>query len=309
MTWVLLALLLQAGSVPVPAPAEPVQQAEPAGGLIIGSDDVLEIQVFQVPDLNRTVRVDQKGFVSLPLLGAVKAEGMTPPEFERSLANRLGEKYLNNPNVSVFVREYKSRPVSVLGAVKLPGLYHLPGPRGLIEVLAMAQGLADSPNAKAGSRILVTRGSSHSQAGRTEEVPVLAVLHNDAAVAALMVWPGDQVRVLPADVIYVLGDVERPGGYPLETHQNVNVLQALALAGGPKRTAKMKQVAIYRSDASGARVEIPIRLTGRLSGPDADRVLAANDILFVPGSVTKRAFSRALDVSLATASGVVIWRR
>ena len=137
---------------------------------------------------------------------------------------------------------------------------------------------------------------------------MLALLRNRPA-ADRLIHPGDQVRVLPADVVYVLGDVERPGSYPLATHQPVTVLQALALAGGPKRTAKMKQTVIFRKDPGGAKTEIPLQLTGKLTGTDADRLMEANDILFVPGSVTKRAFSRALDVGLATASGVIIWRR
>ncbi len=297
--WLVLLLLVQGLAQNPPA----------TEGLAVGPDDVLEIQVFQVPDLSRTVRVDQKGSITLPLLGTVRAEGRTPAELERFLARLLAEKYLNDPSVSVFVREYKSRQVSVVGAVKMPGLYHVPGPRPLVEVLAMAQGLADGPSAKAGNRILVTRGTANRNAGATIEASVMDVLHNDPKIAGLLVYPGDQVRVLPAEVVYVLGDVERPGSYPIETHQSVNVLQALALAGGPKRTAKLKDVVVFRHDESGARTEIPVRLNGKLAGPGAERQLESNDILFVPGSVTRRAFSRALDIGLYTASGVVIWRR
>ena len=277
-------------------------QSAPQQNFVIGADDVLDIQVFQVPELSRTVRVDQKGFITLPLLGEVRAQGLTPGELERGLAKLLGEKYLNNPSVSVFVREYKSHPVSVLGAVKMPGVYQISSPKPLAEIIAMAQGLADGPESKAGDRILITHE------GKTEAVEVLALLRNRPA-ADRLIHPGDQVRVLPADVVYVLGDVERPGSYPLATHQPVTVLQALALAGGPKRTAKMKQTVIFRKDPGGAKTEIPLKLTGKLTGTDADRLMEANDILFVPGSVTKRAFSRALDVGLATASGVIIWRR
>jgi polysaccharide biosynthesis/export protein len=277
--------------------------------LAIGPDDVLEVQVFQVPELNRTVRVDQEGFITLPLLGSIRAEGFTPPGLERRLARLLGEKYLNDPNVSIFVREFKSRPVSVVGAVKHPGLYQIPSPKPLVEILAMAEGLADGPGGKAGSRLLVTRSTSHVDAGKTVEVSVLGVLQNDPDAAELLIFPGDQVRVLPAEVVYVLGDVEKPGSYSLETHQSVNVVQALALAGGPKRTAKMKDVVLFRHDAAGVRTEIPIQVTGKLRGADAGRLLAPNDILFVPGSVTKRAFSKALELGMYTVSGIVIWHR
>ena len=278
-----------------------LQVARP--NFVIGPDDVLDVQVFQVAELNRTVRVDQKGFITLPLLGLVKAEGLSPGELERQLAKLLSAKYLNDPQVSIFVRELKSNPVSVLGAVKMPGVYQIPSPKSLAEIIAMAQGLLDGPAGRAGDRILVTHASE------TTEVGVMELLHNEPKAAGLLIYPGDQVRVLPADVVYVLGDVMKPGGYTLETNQPVNVLQALALAGGPTRMAKLKDVVIYRQGANGTRVEISIELQKKLSGRDSEKVLQANDILFVPGSVTKRAFSRALDLALVTASGIVIWGR
>jgi polysaccharide export outer membrane protein len=273
-------------------------QAAPQVNFILGPDDVIDVQVFQVPDLNRTVRIDQEGFITVPLLGTVRAEGFTPSELEQHIAELLGKKYVNDPNVSIFVKEYKSHSVSVLGAVRVPGVYQIPSPKPLVEILSMAQGLAD-----AGSRILVTH------AGKTQEIEVMDLLHNKTSLGEVPIQPGDQVRVLPAEVVYILGDVERPGSYPIQTHQDVNVLQGLALAGGPKRTAKMKEVVIFRTDPAGTRAEIPVRLNGKLTGPDADRQLEANDIVFVPGSVTKRAFSRALDLGLNTGSGLIIWRR
>ena len=278
-----------------------LQTARP--NFVIGPDDVLDVQVFQVPELSRTIRVDQKGFITLPLLGPVKVEGLSPGELERQLSKLLSARYLNDPQVSIFVRELKSNPVSVLGAVKMPGVYQIPSPKSLAEIVAMAQGLMDGPAGKAGDRILVTHGE------RTTEIGVLELLRNEGKAASVLIYPGDQVRVLPADVVYVLGDVIKPGGYTLETHQQVNVVQALALAGGPTRTAKLKDVVIYRKDAKGEKSEIPVQLRKKLSGPDSEKVLQANDILFIPGSVTKRVFSRALDLALVTVSGVVIWRR
>lgn len=275
-------------------------QAAAPPNFTIGPDDVLDIQVFQAADLNRTVRVDQKGSITLPLVGVVEVKGLTPASLEHHLAKILGEKYLNNPVVSVFVREFKSNPVSVIGAVKMPGVYQISSPRPLAEIIAMAQGLAEGA---AGHTILVTHD------GQTQSVDVLGLLRDDPKTSDIRVHPGDQVRVQPADVVYVMGDVEKPGSFALERHQPVNVVQALAMAGGAKRTAKMKELVIFRKDATGAKQEIALQLTGKLTGPDSDRMLEANDILFVPGSVAKRAFSRALDVGLATASGVVIWRR
>ncbi len=271
--------------------------------LVIGPDDVLDIQVFQVPDLSRTVRVDQKGKITLPLIGVVEAEGLTPGTLEQTIARRLEEKYLNQASVSVFVREFKSRSVSVLGAVGAPGVYQLSSPKTLAEVLALARGLADAPNAKAGNRVLITHGD------KTEEVSVQDLLNNQGRAAEVRIHPGAEVRVLPAEVVYVMGDVVRPGSYPVETHEALNVVQAMALAGGPLRTAKMKEIVIYRKDAQGKTVEVPLMVTSKLNGPDATRLVEPNDILFVPGSVTKRVFTRMLETGIATASGVVIFRR
>ncbi|MFN0169609.1 MAG: polysaccharide biosynthesis/export family protein [Bryobacteraceae bacterium] len=273
-----------------------------AAQLVIGPDDVLDIQVFQVPDLSRTVRVDQRGRITLPLIGVVEAQGLTPGSLEQTIARRLEEKYLNQASVTVFVRELKSRSVSVLGAVGAAGVYQLTGPKTLAEVIALARGLAEAPHAKAGNRVLITHE------GKTEEVSVQELMNNQGRAAEVRIHPGDEVRVLPAEVVYVMGDVVRPGSYPVETHEAVNVVQAMALAGGPLRTAKMKEIVIYRKDRQGKTVEVPLTITSRLTGPDAMRLVEPNDILFVPGSMTKRVFTRLLETGITTASGVLIFR-
>jgi len=107
----------------------------------IGPQDLLELQVFAVEALNRTVRVNSRGFVSLPLIGLVQAAGLTSEQLEASLADRLAEKYLQNPQVSVFIKEYTSQRVTVEGAVKKPGIYPLRGRTSLLQTLATAEGL------------------------------------------------------------------------------------------------------------------------------------------------------------------------
>jgi polysaccharide export outer membrane protein len=107
----------------------------------VGPQDLIEISVFQVADLNRTVRLNSAGQISLPLIGAVRAGGKTVQELEAEIARRLSERYLQNPQVTVFVKEFASQRVTLEGAVKSPGIYPLTGRTSLIQAIAMAQGL------------------------------------------------------------------------------------------------------------------------------------------------------------------------
>ena len=107
---------------------------------ILGPEDEIDIEVLNVPELKQTVRVAADGKISVPLIGRVPASGLTPEQLRQELAEQWGENYLQDPQVSVFVKEFKARPVSVIGAVEKPGLYYLKGPRNLIEVLSMAGG-------------------------------------------------------------------------------------------------------------------------------------------------------------------------
>jgi len=143
----------------------------------IGADDMLEITVFEAPELNHTLRVSANGEISLQLLGEVKAGGLTPRQLELVLQELLRRTYMNDPHVGVFVRELQSHPVSVVGAVKRPGVFQIRGTRTVLELLSMAEGLADD----AGDTVLVMRGASFPGAsGRenTDQKP-----HFDAAVS------------------------------------------------------------------------------------------------------------------------------
>lgn len=294
---------------------------QPQGGLnyAIGPEDILEIEVFNVPELHKTVRVSNDGLIGVPLLGYVTAAGFTTDQLQKDLEEKYGATLLQDPQVSVYIREYHAQPVSVIGAVERPGLYHLTAPRSLIEVLSMAGGLAKRTSAPAGSSLFVTRKGGFGDLAPVEgmqqlspekiEINISRLLYSEAAALNIEIQPRDTISIAKADVVYVVGDVKKPGGFVLEAQENLTVLQALALAEGTLSTAAKSQSRIIRKAADGSQTEVPVDLKKVLAGKSPDVVLAANDILFVPNSAAKSAIKRGAEATIATISGVVMYRR
>jgi len=310
---------------------------------LIGPDDLLSINVFEAQELNRDVRVSTGGEISLPLLGAVRAAGLTPRELEIVLQDLLHRAYMKDPHVSVFVREVQSHPVSVMGAVRRPGVFQIRGNKSLLEVLSLAEGLADD----AGDRIIILRGAALSaEAGtvadyspdmeqNSEEVhedgeaKKLPVVPNNSASASEvavqvnlrdllesadshsnpLVHPGDIVKVTRAGIVYVIGEVRRPGGFALKSNENISVLQALALSEGLTPTAAKSGARIIHTNwQSGERKETPIDLGKILAGKARDPMLESRDIVFVPNSVAKRTLNRGAEAATQTLAGLLIFR-
>jgi polysaccharide export outer membrane protein len=299
----------------------------------IGPQDLLEISVFEAPDLNRTVRVSASGEISLPLLGAVEAAGATPKALEFVLQELLRRSYMKDPHVSVFVKEMQSHPVSVFGAVKKPGVFQIDGPKSLVEILSMAEGLAED----AGDTVIVVRGAGLPGAAQsatdgspaesrapqsapagssptaekksdenTVETNLKNLLESGDPRYNVVVYPGDVVKVARAGVVYVEGEVRKPGGFILKTNENISVLQAVALAEGLTRTAAKNRVRIMRTDeATGVRTEIPINLDKILAGGLNDPILRAKDIVFVPNSAGKSAFYSTTQAAVSIGSAAV----
>lgn len=298
----------------------------------IGPQDLLEISVFEAPELNRAVRVSASGEISIPLVGAVQASGLTPKALEFVLQELLRRTYMKDPHVSVFMKEMQSHPVSVFGAVKKPGVFQIDGPKSLVEILSMAEGLAedagdtvivmrgaalpggqeptvDAPLPKAKSDVPSTndsRASDDPAGGTTVESSLKNLLESGDPRYNVTVYPGDVVKVTRAGVVYVEGDVKKPGGFMLKTNENISVLQAVALAEGLTRTAAGSHARIIRTnEGTGARTEIPIDLNKILAGGLTDAMLRPNDIVFVPNSTGKSVFYGSTQAAVSVGSAAV----
>lgn len=252
---------------------------------ILGAGDVIDIAVFQVEELNKTVRVNGRGSIILPLLGEIKVKGLTAQQTESLLIERLDE-FLQNPQVSVFVAEYRSQEISVLGAVKDPGIKSLERSRTLLEVLTVAGGLSD----KAGSHIYVQTTDTDPDTGerlsRNSIVDLRQLLSNPEY--NFLLQGGDTVFVPEAGIVFVEGAVKSPGAFPLE--RDTTVLKAVAQAGGTLYEAIENDVQVIRPDADGdGNPEIQsvnldqVRKTG-----ESDVVLEDGDIVVVGVNTFKR---------------------
>jgi polysaccharide export outer membrane protein len=307
---------------------ELADSAQPVAGIPsaeyrIGPEDLVEITVFEAPEFNRSLRVSASGEVTLPVLGAVKAAGLTPQELEFVLQELLRRTIMKDPHVGVYVREMQSHPVSVFGAVRKPGIFQIRGTRTLLEVLSMAEGLEED----AGDTVVVMRGAgSHGLAlqgsggpgseetaaeatQETFEVSLKRLLESGDPRYNPPIYPGDIVKVTRAGIVYVIGDVNKPGGFALESNENISVLQALARAEGVAATAAKSKARIIRTDEiTGARTEIPLDVGKILRGEAPDPYLQANDIVFIPDSKGKKALYTGLETTLRTLAGIIIWR-
>jgi polysaccharide biosynthesis/export protein len=288
---------------------------------ILGPDDGLSVNVVDLPELDSkalgVTRVDHQGNIRLPLAGRIQVSGLTVEILEKEIAKRLSA-VMKDPEVSVSVAEYRSHPVSVLGAVRNPGVYQVSGRKTLYEVLSTAGGL----NPDAGNIVKITRATSFGklpllnatsdQSGKFEigELNVRKVMDAKSPSDNIVVLPNDVITVPKADLIYVVGAVHRAGGFPLIEKEQISVLQAVSLAEGLDRAAGAKNARILRQAAAGGqRTELRVNVQQILDGRAKDVALQANDILFIPVSVAKSASIRALEVAVQAGTGIAIYGR
>jgi polysaccharide export outer membrane protein len=248
----------------------------------VGPKDLLEIAVFGADELSRTVRVSEDGKVSLPLLGEVLVDGLTKSELEKKLADLLGEKYVQNPQVTVFIREYQSKRVSVLGAVEKPGPYQLLGRQTLMQIVSEAGGLTRD----AGSDIIIIRqlpdGTSTSLRISIDDL----FLKGDAKLNVPL-EAGDIVNI-PVDkivAVYVFGQVKNPGALQVKKSAIPSLLQAIAQAGGFTDRASRGGVVIKRKDETGKEMEIKVNVRRILANKQKDVPLLENDTVYVSESL------------------------
>jgi polysaccharide biosynthesis/export protein len=317
MRSIYLSLLFVLSSILVLAEQPPAAGRE----YVLGPDDGISVNVVDLAELDQktlgVVRVDHQGNIHLPLAGRIQASGLTVEKLEKQIASHL-TGIMNNPEVSVAVAEYRNHPVSVLGAVRSPGVYQVSGRKTLFEVLSLAGGL----NPDAGNKVKITRQTS---AGRLPLPGVTADKSGEFEIGQLNVRnvmeaknPDENIEVLPNDVItvpkaelvYIVGAVHRAGGFPLAEKEQISVLQAVSLAEGLDRVAGAKNARILRETAPGAaRTELRVNVQQILDGRAKDVSLQANDILFIPVSVVKSASIRAMEAAIQAGTGIAVFGR
>jgi polysaccharide export outer membrane protein len=258
---------------------------------------LIEINVYNVPELAAKVRVSNNGDVYLPLIDYVHVAGLTTEEAQALIEKRLTDGgFLKNPHVAVFVDEYASQGASVLGEVTKPGVYPVLGEQRLFDLISAAGGFTE----RAGRSVTVTR---RNQSDKPVTVPLSRNITDNPA-SNIEIFPGDTVIVRKADIVYVVGDVGRPSGFLMDSG-NLTVLKAIALAGGANRTAKLNSAKILRKGPAGMS-ETPVPLKKMLQAKAADVTMEAEDILFVPGSSGKLFATRTFEAAMQAATAVSI---
>jgi polysaccharide biosynthesis/export protein len=245
--------------------------------IAIGPGDLLDLSVFDVPELVLKVRVDVNGCVSLAFLGDLKLAGMTVGSAQRLIARELVARQLvKDPQVSIFIEEFATQGITVYGEVNAPGIYPLMGPHHLYDVISAAGGLT----LKSGRTVTVLH------AGQSDHPEVVALANMNATEnplehANVPIYPGDTVVVSKAGMVYVLGEVNKPGAFLMEDNTSISVLKATALAGGTTKLASLKGSMILRKSLAGT-TQTRIPLDKIYHGKAQDLQLHAEDIVFVP---------------------------
>ena len=288
-------------TLPASSTSAPVELSSSVGAhaLKISAGDLLDLAVFDTPELSAKLRVDEHGNVSLPLAGVVSVSGMTAEQAGVAIEAHLRQTdILKDPHVSVTVLEYATQGVTVVGEVKSPGVYPLLGVHGLLDLISAAGGV--TPNA--GKAVTVTHRSDPDH-------PVITNIDSKPGSKAgfgIDVRPGDTIMVSHAGIVYVVGDVNKPGGFLIENNDRLTVMQAIALAQGTNRTASLNHAKLIRKGDSG-RQEVPVPLSKILDAKAPDLLLADGDILFVPSSAAKNAL-RNMESMLPSVAGAAIYR-
>jgi polysaccharide export outer membrane protein len=289
----------------------------------IGPGDVIHIDVFDVPELSRDVRVSTTGNIALPLVHErIRVAGVTPFQLEQTIQEKLIESGLvSRPQVSVFVKEQNSQPVTILGAVGHSGTTQLLRPTTLLEVLANAGGISDN----AGTVVLITRktqqetvrpvgdsSAASSDAGvQTIRIQLQDLLDTGNVAFNIQVFGGDVIEVPKAGIIYVVGGgVSQSGGYTIQSHgEQPTVLKAVALAHGLSGFSKPNDAVIYRlNPKTGEREAIPVHIKQIEKNTSEDVAMKSNDILYVPDSLAKKIAVRGIEAAVSIGSGLLIYR-
>jgi len=297
--------------------AEGRMEASPAN-YVLGPGDQLALTVANLEEVsNKPMRVDMRGDINLPVAGRIHVGGLTTDQVESAITNSL-KRVLKDPEVVVAISEFRSQPVSILGAVNSPGVHQLEGHKNLIEVLSAAGGLRPD----AGSTLTITRNlkwgaiplpsAKNDSTGQYSiaSVSSRSIMNGQNPAENIPVKPDDVISVAKADLVYVIGAVKKPGGFVLGQDESISALQVLALAEGLDRTAASDKAKIMRATpGTTSRAEIPVNLKKLMAGKTADLALQHDDILFVPNSAAKSALIRGSEAVISIGTGLAIYAR
>jgi polysaccharide export outer membrane protein len=311
-----LALLIAGAAAVAQQPAAGVAQPDQDRiTYLLGPDDTVTIHAQNAPDLSeKPFRVDAAGEIKLPMIGRIHAGGLTTEQLETEIATRLNV-YLVEPEVTVGITEFRSQPVSIVGAVATAGVHQLEGQKTLVEMLAIAGGLRPD----AGPTVKITRRLEFGRIplpGAVDdpthqfsiaEVNLKAVMEAKNPEYNIAIRPHDVISVPHAEVVYVIGEVTRAGALPLSEGDSLSVLEAVSSSGGMLRTAAVSHARILRPvPGQQKRTELAVDFKKIMAGQSEDIPLLAGDVLVVPGSTGKHAVYRALEAAITAGTFVAV---
>jgi polysaccharide export outer membrane protein len=285
---------------------------------VLGPDDQLTLYVSDAEEISgKPMRIDMRGDINLPMAGRIHAAGFTAEQLEASIENRL-KRFFQGPEVVVSITEFRSQPISVLGAVNTPGVHQLQGRKTLFEVLSLAGGLRPD----AGNKVEITRNiqwgriplpnAKNDSTGKfsVASVSVKTIMNASDPAENIGIKPEDVISVPRAELVYVVGSVHKPGAYVLGENETLSALQVLSLAEGLDKTAAPAKAKIMRALAGTTkRSEVPVDLKKLMAGKGTDLSLKANDILFVPDSAAKSIVARTGEAAIQIATGMAAYGR
>ncbi len=289
----------------------------PPAGYILGPNDQISMSVVELPEFSgRSYRIDEDGTVSLPLLGRIQAGGLTLTQLEANIHSAL-KVQVRTPHLVTNIAETRSQPVSVMGEVNAPGLQQIQGSKTLFDVIAAAGGLKP----EAGELLTITRHVSEGPLGLPNEmqdstgdrsmayVKVRDVVELRDSQTNIVVRAHDEISVSRSPLLYVIGNVRKPGGFTVRVGRHVSALEALSLAEGLTPNASPGAARILRlKSETEPREQITVDLKKVLAGKIKDIELSPNDILFIPDNSSRRVAIRVLEVTLTTISGALVYR-
>jgi polysaccharide export outer membrane protein len=294
-------LLVQAGAGLAQQSGNPTPDSVPP--LRIGSGDLIEISVYDSPDLSGRFRVDEKGDITVPLLGLVHVEGETAEEVGTTVEQRYVDADILKPSkahATVFIAEYASQGITVTGQVKTDGLVPALGVRMLNDVITAAGGVTPL----ASSKVIITRKGDPDH-------PITVDYNPEAltpVIPRVQIFPGDTVMVPRAGIVYVVGNVNRPGGFVLDGRRTLSVEEVMALAGGGGHAAAISRVHLVRTVEGGRKEDVILAVNLIYKGKAPDVALKDGDILYVPTSNAKLATEQAISSALNIGTSVLIYR-